>query len=403
MPDGEPGFRDVLRIPEVRATVIGTFVIMLGFGILLPVLPTYARTFDVGYDAVGLLIAGFNLSRLAADPFVGRFIDRYGERATTVAGAVIVGASSIAAGLAPTFPLLVALRSVGGIGSALFFAALLSFLLRTIPSERSGRVISVYYGSFNVGLIAGGPLGGIVANLFGLASPLHVYGIACFAAAVLFWRTIHNPARSADETRKGGLRRLPWSRPLVAVLLANGAYAWMIGALFSTLIPLFGVEEVGLTLGGVGVALAVITATELASLFPAGKATDRRGRRAVLVPSLVALAAVTSILGFASSPIPFMIAVAVLGVAMGYAGVPPAPMLSDVTPEELKGTAVAVFRFVGDIGFVLGPLVAGWAADTFGFAPSFLINAVPTLVALGLVLSIRETMPAMRVRREAGL
>jgi MFS family permease len=401
--EGEPGFREVTRIPEVRATVIGTFVIMLGFGILLPVLPSYARTFDVGYDEVGLLIAGFNLTRLAADPFVGRFIDRYGERATTTIGAIWVGVSSVAAGLAPNFGLLVVFRSVGGIGSALFFAALLSFLLRTIPAERSGRVMSVYYGSFNVGLIAGGPLGGLVARWLGLASPLHVYGIACFASALLFWRTIHNPARSADETRKGGLRRLPWTRPLVTALVSNAAYAWMIGALFSTLIPLFGVEEVGLTLGGVGVALAIVTATELGSLFPAGKATDRRGRRAVLVPSLAALAGVTAVLGFATAPTPFLIAMGALGVASGYAGVPPAPMLSDVTPEELKGTAVAAFRFVGDLGFVLGPLVAGWAADEFGFGASFAINAIPTLVALALVLSIHETMPAMRVRGEVGL
>jgi MFS family permease len=401
--EGEPGFRDVLRIPEVRATMVGTFVIMLGFGILFPVLPSYARSFDVGYDAVGLLISGFSFARLVADPFVGWFIDRHGERAMTTLGAVAVGVSSIAAGLAPNFPLLVAFRAAGGVGSALFFAALLSFLLRTIPSERSGRVMSVYYGSFNVGLIAGAPLGGLVARWLGLASPLHVYGIACFVSAWLFWRTIHDPARSAEETRRGGFRRLRWNRPLVAVLVANLAYAWMIAAVFSTLVPLFGVDVVGLTLGGVGIALAIATGTELVSLFPAGKATDRRGRRAVLVPSLAALAAVTAILGLATAPVVFMIAMGVLGVVSGYAGVPPAPMLSDVTPEELKGTAVAAFRFVGDLGFVLGPLVAGWVANEYGFGASFAINAVPTAIALALVLSIRETMSSQPRREGTGL
>jgi len=123
----------------------------------------------------------------------------------------------------------------------------------------------------------------------------------------------------------------------------------------------------------------------------------------VLVPSLAALAAVTAVLGLASTPTPFMIAMAALGVASGYAGVPPAPMLSDVTPDELKGTAVAAFRFVGDLGFVLGPLVAGLGRRLVRVRPSFLINAAPTLLALALVLSIRETMPSMRVRREAGL
>ena len=151
---------DILRIPEIRAAMLGTFVIMLGYGILSPVLPNYAKSFGVGYDAVGLLISSFSFARLVSDPFVGKYIDRYGERAMSTLGAVWVGVSSFAAALAPTFPLLVLFRALGGIGSALFFASLLSFLLRAIPSRRTGRVMSVYYASFNIGFIAGGPLGG---------------------------------------------------------------------------------------------------------------------------------------------------------------------------------------------------------------------------------------------------
>ena len=396
---GEPGFRDILRIPEIRAAMLGTFVIMLGFGILSPVLPNYARSLGVGYDAVGLLVSAFSFTRLVADPFVGRFIDRYGERGMATLGAVGVGVSSVASGLAPTFTQLVIYRAAGGVFSALFFAALLSFLLRTIPPERSGRVMSVYYGSFNLGFIAGGPLGGLFAKWFGLASPLHIYAISCFVAALVFWRTMYNPERHSDEVRKGGLRRLPWNRPFVTVLFLNFAYLWIIGAVFSTLIPLFGREKVGLGLGGVGIGFAIATGTELVALFPAGKATDRYGRRAVLIPALAGFALVTALFGFATSTIAFMVATAFLGVGSGYAGVPPAPMLSDVTPPELKGSAVAVFRFAGDLGFVLGPLVAGWVASERGFVAAFVVSSLPALVALGLVLSIGETMP---VRPEPG-
>ena len=383
--------------------MLGTFVVMLGFGILAPVLPNYARSFGVGYDAVGLLISAFSFARLVADPFVGRYIDRYGERAMTMLGSVWVGVSSVAAALAPTFPLLVLFRALGGIGSALFFAALLSFLLRTLPPESSGRGMSVFYASFNLGFIAGGPLGGFFATTFNLRSPLYIYAGACFLAAFLFWRTIHNPSRHENETRRGGLRRLPWNRTFVTVLAVNLVYLWMIGALFQTLIPLFGTEDpdLNLTLGGVGLGLAVATLTELVTLYPAGHATDHRGRRAVLIPALAGLSLITAVFGLASTPLMFMIAMALLGVASGYAGVPPAPMLSDVTPEELKGTAVAVFRFSGDLGFVIGPLVAGWAATAFGFGGAFLINAIPALVALGLVLSIRETMTS-RTRHDEG-
>ena len=233
--------REVLRIPEIRAAMLGTFVIMLGYGILSPVLPNYARSFGVGYDSIGLLISSFSFARLVSDPFVGRYIDRYGERGMATLGAVWVGVSSFAAALAPTFPLLVLFRALGGVGSALFFASsLLSFLLRSIPSHRTGRVMSVYYASFNIGFIAGGPLGGLIAKWFTLATPLYVYAGACFLAAALFWRTIRNPERHGSEVRRGGIRRLPWNRAFVTVLVVNGVYLWMIGAIFSTLVPLFG-------------------------------------------------------------------------------------------------------------------------------------------------------------------
>jgi MFS family permease len=394
---------DVLRLPDIRAAMLGTFVLMLGFGIVTPVLPSYAQSFGVGYDAVGLLVSAFAFSRLLADPFVGRFIDRYGERAMTSLGAAWVGLSSIAAALAPSFALLVVFRAVGGVGSALFFAAVLSFLLRTAPAERSGRVMGVFYASFNVGFIVGGPLGGVLARHFGLASPLWAYAAACLLAAVLFLRTIHDPVRPDRDARVTGLRRLPWNRPFVTVLVVNAAYMWAMAAIYQTLVPLFGTSRaVGLSLEGVGVALAIATATELAALYPAGRASDGRGRRAVLIPALAGLAIVIVVLGRVASVPAFMVAMAAMGVASAYAGVPPAPMLSDVTPEEMMGTAVAVFRFVGDLGFVLGPLLAGWVAGSIGFGTSFAVNAIPVVVALALVLSIPETMGTRPGAREVG-
>ena len=100
-----------------------------------------------------------------------------------------------------------------------------------------------------------------------------------------------------------------------------------------------------------------------------------------------------------------MIAMGLLGVASGYAGVPPAPMLSDVTPEELKGTAVAVFRFVGDLGFVIGPLVAGWSAHAFGFTGAFLDQRDPRRGrARSRALDPRDDAVASRAaRRGSGL
>jgi MFS family permease len=382
------GIRDVLRIPEIRAAMAGTFVIMLGYGIVGPVLPNYARSFGVGYDAVGVMVAAFSLTRLVFDPIVGRFIARYGERRMATLGAVGVGASTALAAVAPTYPLLVVFRGAGGAGSALFFAAQLSYLLRTIPGDRVGRVMSVYYGSFNLGIIAGQPIGGFLARAFGVVVPIWAYAASCFLSAWMFHRAIHDRERAPDEHERVGIRALPWHRPLAAVLTANAAYMWVMGAVFGTLLPLFAREEIGLSFDGVGLALATLTATEFVALFPAGRASDRFGPRTVLVPALLAFGLIVAAVGSVDALLPLMLILAVLGVVSAYAGVPPAPMLATLTPGRLSAPGVAVFRFVGDLGFVLGPLVAGWVASRYGFAPAFAVSGVPSLVAAAVAATV---------------
>jgi len=399
---GELGYRDILRIPEIRSAMAGTFVIMLGFGILSPILPLYARTFGVRLDAVGVLIATFSLTRLAVDPFTGSIIHRLGERRSVVVGAAVVGASTAMAAVAPTFTLLVVFRGAGGAGSAVFFAALISYLLRTIPGDRIGRVMSVWYASFNVGIIAGQPLGGLFAHWLGEVSTLWIYAGTCFVAAAVFSRTIHEvPKDERSGPRATGLRRLRWDRPFVTVLVANAAYAWMIAGVYSTLIPLFGNEVVGLSSLGIGAGMAIASITEFLVLFPAGKATDRIGRKAVLVPSYVLLAVALVLWPLASTPALYMIALGIFGLVTGYSGVPQTPMLSDLTTEVNRPTAVAVYRFAGDLGFVLGPLVAGFSAERFDYGPAFALAAVPVAVALAFALSIRETMPILPRTGEA--
>jgi len=365
---------------------------MVGFGILSPILPLYARSFGVGLDSVGVLIAAFSITRLAVDPFTGVIIGRLGERRAVTLGAIVVGITTALAAVAPTFTLLVVFRGAGGAGSAIFFTGLLSYMLRTIPGDRIGRVMSVWYASFNVGIIAGEPLGGLFAHWLGPVSTLWIYAVTCFVSAAVFARTMHGPQTGPRPERTTGLRRLPWRRPFVAVLLANGAYAWMIAGVYSTLIPLFGNEEVGLSELGIGAGLAIASITEFAILFPAGKATDRIGRKAVLVPGYAAMALALVLWPLATTPALFFLANGVFGLVSGYAGVPQAPMLSDVTDEEMRGTAVAVFRFFGDLGFVLGPLVAGASADARGYGAAFALSAIPVVLAMLFVLTVPETL-----------
>ena len=399
-----PGVREILRIPEIRAAIVGTFVIMLGFGILFPILPLYARSFGVGYDAVGLVGASFALTRLVFDLVAGGLVHRFGERRTAVWGSVIVGISTVLAALAPTFGLLVGFRAIGGAGSSMFFAALLAYMLRVVPKEQMGRVTAVYYGAFNLGFIVGPPVGGFLASWLGLVAPLWIYAASCFCAAWLYRRHLRDPDVTS-EPRREGLRGIRWDRSFVTVLVVNLAFATILSGVYSTLIPLFGRDRVGVSAMGVSVALALASLTELLVMYPVGALSDRRGRKSVLVPAFAGAAVVIALFGSATGVWAYMLANGVLGLLTGTAGVPPAAMLSDLAPEGSAGAAAGAFRFTGDLGFVVGPLLAGGAAQSLGFSWAFALSAVPCLLALGFLVTIPDTLATAnrRLREQQGL
>jgi MFS family permease len=407
------GPRTILADRTVAAIVGLAFLILFGAGLVLPVLPLYARSFGVGYGQAGLLVASYSLARLAFDLVAGVVVDRWGERASGAAGLALTTAGALCTALAPTFVLALAFWASAGAGSAVVFAAMYSYLLKVVPKERMGRTLSFFYGAFNGGVIVGALLGGIVASRFGLASPLFFMAGATFLASLLYVRLL--PARGpggvkpsfahpGDELGGGRLlvrvgsrlTRVARTPGFGMVMVTNLAYLWMVAAIFDTLLPLFARDALQMSTLGIGLVFSVALAAEFLVLYPAGSLSDRRGRRYVLLPSLAALAIMTVAVGWTEEPLGLAVAVALLGIASGFAGVPPAAMLADVIPEHQSGTGVGIFRFSGDLGFTLGPLVAGFTAGTLGFKVAFAIAAIPTIAAFVLVARGQETLAQPR-------
>ena len=158
------GLRVILADRSVVTVVALAFVVMLGTGLVLPILPLYVRSFGVGYDKVGLLVAAYAVTRLGADLVSGFVVDRFGERRTAAGGLALVSASALATGLAPSYAAAVGFWAGAGLGSALVMTSMFSYLLKVVPAERMARTMSVFYGSFNVGVVAGGFAAGVIAH-----------------------------------------------------------------------------------------------------------------------------------------------------------------------------------------------------------------------------------------------
>jgi len=395
---GRSGVRAIIADRRVRVVLATIFVTMMGFGIVAPILPLYAQSFGVGYDAVGLLVASFALTRLAFDLVAGPLVDRYGERTMLTVGMGFLAATTVLLARAPTFALAVVFRGAGGAGSALLFAALYSSFLKIVPHDRLGRGFGLFYGMFNIGMIAGQSIGGLIAGISGsLTLPLYAYAITCVAAGAVFLTFAGRLPRSEQVERSGlrGLRELVRERAFVTAVVSNLAGFWIIGGVWSTLIPLFGHDALGMSAAAIGSVLSIAIAAEFVTLYPFGAIADRYGRRLLLVASLAAYALSAVTIGLATSAVSLTLLLVVFGVASGAGSTAPTAILADVTPKDRSGTAVGAFRFCGDLGFVLGPAVAGWSASAFGFHAAFALSALPLLVALALAVRTPETHRAL--------
>lgn len=405
MGNGRGTVTAILADPGVGAVMALALLVNLALGLVLPILPLYARTFGVDYGQAGLLVAAFYIARLTFDLVGGVVVQRLGIAASAVIGLLVLGGGAALTALSQTFLMAVMSWAVAGAGAAIVWSAMYTGLIRFVSKPRMARAVGMFYGAFNGGIIAGGFAGGVLAARFGTRAPILVLAGLAIGMVVIVSRSLQN-APTLPSPRGGGifaargeggsffgLFRIPGFVGAVVALLAH---LWLYGSVFSTLVPLFARDVLGISPFGIGILFAIALAAEFAAYVPAGTLADTRGRRFLLIPAFTGLAATCLLLGSATNFIVLALLLALIGAGMGFAAVSPAAMLADVLPENRSAIGVAVFRFGGDLGFSIGPLVCGTAAAHYGFTAAFIAAGIPCLIALVVVSLGPETLAMPR-------
>ena len=375
------------RLPrDVAVLAVIAFFVMLGFGVVIPVLPVYVRSFGVGYIEVGAVVSAFALMRLLASPGAGWLLTRGGERTILAVGIGVVAISSGLVGLAQNFEQVLVLRAVGGIGSAMFTIAAMSLLLRTTPAHLRGRAMSLYQGGFLIGGMAGPALGGVLA-VISLQAPFFFYAAMLAVAGVVGLLLLHAPdAGSALPTKVAPmpLREAFGDVRFVAACVANLAQGWASMGVRSAFVPALVVEVLFQEELWTGVAFAIAAVAQTLTLVPAGRLVDTVGRRPILVGSYALAAVSMAIIPFSPNLIVLIIALCLYAVAAAFMGTAPAATVGDVTAGR-TGQPVAVFSAFSDVGAIIGPLIAGYLADTVSLTAAFASAVV--ILALSAVIS----------------
>jgi MFS family permease len=201
---------------EVSVLVFASFFVAVGFGIIAPTIPLFAKSFGVNNAQVGLIISSFAFARFASGLFAGKLVDKFGERIVYTTGIGFVAISSFAAAFSQNYEQLLSFRAAGGLGSSMFSVAAGSIMLRATDDSRRARAQSLYNSSFLVGMMAGPVIGGFL-TAFSLRAPLLVYGVLLsflalqedFCSAILF--LLHVQQRRAFKRRLLFVKHFPAS------------------------------------------------------------------------------------------------------------------------------------------------------------------------------------------------
>ncbi|QWC18878.1 MFS transporter [Halorubrum sp. 2020YC2] len=357
---------------------------------------------------IGVVLSLFGFLNSLSQPFTGRLSDRVGARRPFVlAGILLLGTASGLYTIATSYPALVALRAIQGLGAALIIPATVALVNEYAASDadRGGN-----FGVYNTFRLIGFGFGPIVAGAVVEAGPYDLSPVglpvldgfdaafvAACAGAYLSFALVFLLVRDADVEAEAGddvsIRVRGEDRlldPVFTLGLATVAMGACI-ALFATL-----QTQVNVRLDQApiwfGAQFAAVTIANVIFQVPVGRASDRIGRRPFLLAGFVLLVPTTFLQGVVTEPALMMLVRLGQGVAVACVFAPSLALAGDLAREGESGTTLSVLTMGFGFGVALGPLASGWLYG-FGFVVPFAVGAAAAAVALVAVFTqVEETL-----------
>lgn len=390
--------------PFARATLTNFFFMSsLNCFILLPL---YVQRLGGTEANIGLIQGVYSAAGILCQPVIGLWLDRVGRRVFMSLGVSLLIVSSGAFLVAHSLALLAVLRVVQGLGFSAFFVANYLHVVDLVPVERRGWALGIY----GVSGFLGTALAPVAGELVVRRAGFHwLFVLAVLLGGAAAWLLAGTRGIRPPELGEGpGLGSLRSGLQDVMRLHMGLTFFFGLGsgAMF-TFLPTFG-EELGVH--SVSLFYAAYALAAMGVRVTGGELIDTRGRRAVIIPSMLTQAAAVGLLTAlallvrpsASAPVaPFLFLTGLLaGGAHGFLYPALAALLMDVTPEARRGGVVGIFSAVFLVGNTLGSMVFGYVAHGLGYRVMW--GLLTVLLIAGFALSLRLRVGYAVAPRRAG-
>ena len=377
------------------------FIDVLGFGIVIPVLPLYAEHYGASSLEIGLLVGIFSLMQFLFAPVWGRLSDRFGRKPILIVGTAGTVAGYLVMGFAGSVAVLFFARLLAGVAGANIGVAQ-AYLADISSPENRARAMGLIGAAFGLGFVFGPAVGGITSSAFGYSAPMFLaaaLGVVNFAFVILFLPESHKPGSVEKEGRKktGVLEHIDtrmFGGTLVTYFTVISGFSIMTTVFALYLLHRFGlgVRDTGWILAGIGLLGAFVQGGLI------GRLARRFGEMKLASTGAVVMMAGLGGLGLASS-IPWMLVFAA-AVGLGNSLLMPSlsSMASRAADPAWQGRALGILQSAGSLARFLGPLTAGILLATETDGP--LYGSRPLIFAAG-VLATSCLVIALMIRGQA--
>lgn len=374
----------------VSVVVMTLFIDATGFGMIIPLLPFYAETFQAGSAALGILIASFPLMQFVFSPILGRISDNVGRKPVLVVSILTSAASFVLFAVANSFFVLLLSRIAAGLATETAVAQ--AYIADITNAKERASGIGKVGAAHGAGFIMGPAIGGTL-SVYGFSAP-------GFAAAfltvinllfVLFFlpESLHqrDPIPQAVAGSEGRfLRRLldAFSKPLIGTVLVVFFIVFLAWSALPVIMPLLSVLFFGF--GSVEMSYIFIYMGAIQIMWQGliiGRLTEKIGEEQLIVFGPLLLMLGLFLMPLIPNFIVFIFSLTITSIASGTMRTVVPSFISKVSSANEQGSMLGVTSGVASIARVPGPLIAGFLFDFAGSAAPFFASAAMLLVAFG--------------------